>query len=222
MKRVTPRREILHSGRIFEIHVIAPDGPVAAPCPSDVRDEARAASLLERIGARRVALQRPREHAVQDRGDAEHVEDHVELPVRDARCARCAGNTQRRTRARSECRAPRNRSPCSPRNCPGAMRQAITDRRNRPAGGRASRAPSRAPRARAAPSDGRSRCRGGNRRGRSPFRRPAGTCCGSHAISRSIAGMRSAAAASYCFDQRAICRSMYCPTLPKSARPTAA
>ena len=71
----------------------------------------RAAALLERVRRRRVALQRAREHAVQDRRDAEHVEDQVELPVRDARAAGARGNRPRRTRPRSGCRAPRSRSP---------------------------------------------------------------------------------------------------------------
>src|SRR5512143_2084953 len=55
--------------------------------PRDAGDELRAAALLEGVGRCRVALQRAREHAVEDGGDPEHVEDQVVLPIRDAGAA---------------------------------------------------------------------------------------------------------------------------------------
>ena len=124
--------------------------------------------------ARGVALQRAREHAMQDRRDPEHVEDQVELPIRDAVAAGACGSTRRRTSASVGMPSAAKSTPFEPaellrREAPGhhlvrEVGQRMAERR---------RAPSRAPRARAARSDGRSRCRGENRRGRSRFRRPA-------------------------------------------------
>src|SRR6266699_3892621 len=62
----------MHSGSLLLRHI-----------PGDVGDALRAASLLEGVLARGVAEQRAGEHAVQDRGDPEHVEDEVELPIRN-------------------------------------------------------------------------------------------------------------------------------------------
>ena len=111
------------------------------------------------------------------------------------------------TRFRTECRAPQGRH----RAVPGTRRPTAATpscgTRSPPSGGRASTAPSRAPPARAARSDGRSGCRGGSRRGRSPSRRRAECCCGNHSISRSIAGIGSVSDALYWRLQRSIWRA---------------
>ena len=76
------------------------------------------------------------------------------------------------------------------------------------ADGRASTAPSRAPRARAARSDGRSCCRAGSRRARARSSSPAGMFCGQpgdqRVHARQLVGLRGARTAA---DQRLIWRA---------------
>src|SRR5512135_1486448 len=49
--------------------------------PGEFGERSRRAARLERLRARSVALQGASHHALHDRGDAEHVVDHVVLPV---------------------------------------------------------------------------------------------------------------------------------------------
>src|SRR5512135_3008422 len=60
--------------------------------PGEFGERSRRATRLERLRARGVALQGASHHALHDRGDAEHVVDHVVLPVArlDARTAGAA------------------------------------------------------------------------------------------------------------------------------------
>src|SRR4029450_969557 len=66
----------MHSGILLLRHI-----------PRDVGDSLRATSLFQRVLTGGVALQCAGKHAVQDRSDPEHVEDEIELPMRDLRAA---------------------------------------------------------------------------------------------------------------------------------------
>ena len=83
------RGQILHFRRIREIH--DNHSPRSCRCAISHATSATSCARLpcsSAFAAGRVALQRAGEHAVQDRRDAKHVEDQVELPVRDAGAAR--------------------------------------------------------------------------------------------------------------------------------------
>src|SRR6266542_5571421 len=109
--------------------------------PRDTRHQACPATLLEGVRAGRVALQRTRMHAMQDRGDAEHIEDQVELPVRDALAAgapaiRCdvrgfGRNAERREIATLEA-AELSRREAPRHHLIGEVRQRMTQRRELP------------------------------------------------------------------------------------------
>ena len=137
--------------------------------PGDVGDEAGAASGFDGIRARGIALQRSGQHAVQDRGDPEHVENEVDVPVRIASrpvrrqyAATYSASVGMPSAAKSQ--------PLRPRNSRGARRHAITWYAKSDSGCPRSTIPSPAPQARGARWDGRSRCRYGSRRGRARFR----------------------------------------------------
>src|SRR5882672_8173690 len=51
--------------------------------PRDMGDRRGPPARFDSVVAGGVALQGAREHAVQDRGNAEHVEDEIEIPVGD-------------------------------------------------------------------------------------------------------------------------------------------
>src|SRR4051794_7885987 len=52
--------------------------------PRDIRDPLGAAAGFERIAAGSIALYSSRQYTVQNRRDSEHVENEIDLPLRDA------------------------------------------------------------------------------------------------------------------------------------------